>query len=150
MYLEYNLELKFGFLGTALPIMGSRKFFCAWRPVPAEDIQVRSVVTGRTFRLSHSNMKKMFSSWKKIPDKEKLGQDVFRHIFMIKPSLKLLWGLETASAVDLNGNPLFRKHSRNFVTFLDIAIRELSLDSTDGTDMVNMARSVGKQHVFFK
>ncbi len=129
--------------------MGRWTLFCASRPVP-EDFSIRPVVTGRIFRLPESKRKDMISSWTKIPDKESLGQDIFRYIFMSKPSLKEVWGIDTESVEDLSGNPLFQKHSGNFVTFLALAIRDLSLDGTDGAYMINMARSLGKQHASFK
>ena len=111
------------------------------------DCYLQSSESGRILKLTASDREKIQQSWKKISDHEKIGHEIFYHIFMIKPSLKRLWGLEEESSDTLASHPTFKKHARSFVTFLDLSVRSLSVDAEY---LVKLARTIGKKHVSFR
>jgi len=73
-------------------------------------------------QLSAKECNLLLSVWASI-DKVKLGQEVFIQMFMLKPSIKRLWGLEAVPVKLLYTNERFLKHAASFSMFLDIAVK---------------------------
>ncbi len=78
--------------------------------------------------LSSKDQKSLARTWQLAKGSDTLGEEIFKLIFMQKPSLKRLWGLEKVPVDELASNVTFRRHSACFVMFLDICVRSICLD----------------------
>ncbi len=105
---------------------------------PCQNLSIISPTSDRKLSLSPRNQKLIIRSWESIADPQVLGQNIFTHVFMRKPALKRLWGLEAVPVTELPQSPLFIRHAQSFSMFIDIAVR--SLISSDPQNVVHLAR----------
>ncbi len=111
------------------------------------EVILQSRFTGRKLKLTGREKQVILDTWANVPNQLDVCRRVFVQIFLKKPALKRLWGLETVADAQLCEEEIFCRHADSFYKFFDLAVRSVSLEADY---LVSVARSVGIRHCHFK